>query len=59
MSESLSIDTTLSFAAIFDVLRVFFFTLRVGGYRMRSKIGLGADGDIELRNRIRVQGNSI
>ncbi len=37
----------------------FFFTLRVGGYSMRSKIGLGAGGDIELRNRIRVHGNSI
>ena len=58
MSESLSIDTTLSFAAIFDELR-FFFTLRVGGYRMRSKIDLGAGGDIELRNRIRVHDNSI
>ena len=58
MSESLSIETTLFFAAIFGVIHVF-FTLRVGGYRMRSKISLGDGGDNELRNRIRAHGNFI
>ena len=58
MSESLSIETTLFFAAIFGVMHVF-FTLRVGGYRMRSKISLGDGGDNELRNRIRAHGNFI
>ena len=58
MSESLSIETTLVFAAIFGVLHVF-FTLRVGGYRIRSKISLGDGGDNELRNRIRAHGNFI
>ena len=58
MIESLSIYTTLFFAAIFGVLHVF-FTLRVGGYRMRRKISMGDGGDIELRNRIRAHGNFI
>ena len=58
MSESLSIETTLFFAATFGVMHVF-FTLRVGGYRMRSKISLGDGGDNELRNRIRAHGNFI
>ena len=56
MSNSLSIDTTLLFAAMFGVLHVV-FTLRVGGYRLRSKISLGDGGDSELRNRIRAHGN--
>jgi len=58
VSESVSIETTLFFAAIFGVLHVF-FTLRVGGYRIRSKISLGDGGDNELRNRIRAHGNFI
>ncbi len=52
------IETTLFFAAIFGFLHVF-FTLRVGGYRFRSKISLGDGGDKELRNRIRAHGNFI
>ena len=58
MSESFSIDTTLFFATIFGVLHVV-FTLRVGGYRIRSGISLGDGGDNELRNRIRAHGNFI
>lgn len=54
----LQIETTLFFAAIFGILHVF-FTLRVGGYRFRSKISLGDGGDKELRNRIRAHGNFI
>lgn len=52
------IETTLLFAAIFGFLHVI-FTLRVGGYRFRSKISLGDGGDKELRNRIRAHGNFI
>ena len=52
------IETTLFFAAIFGILHVI-FTLRVGGYRFRSKISLGDGGDKELRNRIRAHGNFI
>ena len=40
MPESLNIETTMLFAAIFGVLHVI-FTLRVGGYRFRSRISLG------------------
>lgn len=58
MSESFSIDTALFFAAVFGVLHVV-FTLRVGGYRIRSKISLGDGGNNELRNRIRAHGNFI
>ncbi len=47
------IETTLVFAALFGILHVI-FTLRVGGYRFRSKISLGDGGDKELRNRIRI-----
>jgi uncharacterized membrane protein YecN with MAPEG domain len=50
MPESLNIETTMLFAAIFGVLHVI-FTLRVGGYRFRSRISLGDGGDTELRNR--------
>jgi uncharacterized membrane protein YecN with MAPEG domain len=50
------IETTIIFAAIFGILHVI-FTLRVGGYRFRSKISLGDGGDKELRNRIRAHGN--
>ncbi len=52
----LHIETTLVFAALFGILHVI-FTLRVGGYRFRSKISLGDGGDKELRNRIRAHGN--
>lgn len=52
------IETTVFFAAIFGILHVI-FTLRVGGYRFRSKISLGDGGDKELRNRIRAHGNFI
>jgi uncharacterized membrane protein YecN with MAPEG domain len=58
MPESLNIETTMLFAAIFGVLHVI-FTLRVGGYRFRSRISLGDGGDTELRNRIRAHGNFI
>ena len=58
MGISFSIETTLLFAAIFGVLHVI-FTLRVGGYRLKSKISLGDGGDPELRNRIRGHGNFI
>ena len=58
MTISLNIETTLLFAAIFGVLHVF-FTLRVGGYRLKSKISLGDGGDKELLNRIRGHGNFI
>ena len=50
------IETTIIFAALFGILHVI-FTLRVGGYRFRSKISLGDGGDKELRNRIRAHGN--
>ena len=56
MPETLQIQTTLLFAAIFGILHVF-FTLRVGGYRFRSGISLGDGGDKELLNRIRAHGN--
>ena len=56
MPEQLDIGTTLIFAAIFGILHVI-FTLRVGGYRFKSKISLGDGGDNELRNRIRAHGN--
>ncbi len=56
MPETLDIGTTLIFAAIFGILHVI-FTLRVGGYRFKSKISLGDGGDNELRNRIRAHGN--
>ena len=56
MTETLQIQTTLLFAAIFGILHVF-FTLRVGGYRFRSGISLGDGGDKELLNRIRAHGN--
>ncbi len=52
----LHVETTLVFAALFGILHVI-FTLRVGGYRFRSKISLGDGGDKELRNRIRAHGN--
>ena len=58
MPDSLNIETTMLFAAIFGVLHVI-FTLRVGGYRFRSRISLGDGGDTELRNRIRAHGNFV
>ena len=56
MHDLLQIQTTLMFAAIFGILHVI-FTLRVGGYRFKSKINFGDEGDKELRNRIRAHGN--
>ncbi len=56
MPEQLDIGTTLTFAAIFGILHVI-FTLRVGGYRFKSKISLGDGGDSVLRKRIRAHGN--
>ena len=50
------VETTLLFAALFGILHVI-FTLRVGGYRLRTRISLGDGGDKELRNRIRAHGN--
>ena len=58
MPETLELQTTLIFAAIFGILHVI-FTLRVGGYRFKSKINFGDEGDKELRNRIRGHGNFI
>ena len=58
MPDSLNIETTRLFAAIFGVLHVIFI-LRVGGYRFRSRISLGDGGDTELRNRIRAHGNFV
>ena len=56
MSSPVEIHTTILFAAIFGILHVV-FTLRVGGYRFKSKINFGDEGDKELRNRIRAHGN--
>lgn len=50
------VETTLLFAALFGILHVI-FTLRVGGYRLRTRISLGDGGDKELSNRIRAHGN--
>ena len=58
MADPLHIEPTLLFAALFGILHVF-FTLRVGGYRFKSKISFGDEGDRELRNRIRGHGNFI
>lgn len=52
MENLLQIETTLLFAAIFGVLHVV-FTLRVGMYRLHSKISLGDGDDGELRKCIR------
>jgi hypothetical protein len=46
MRETLDIGTTLRFAAVFGILPVM-FTLRVSGYRFRSKISPGDGGDNE------------
>ena len=43
MPNPLQIETTLLFAAIFGILHVI-FTLRVGGYRFKSKINFGDEG---------------
>ena len=49
-------ETTLLFAAMFGLLHVF-FTLRVGGYRLKSGVSLGDGGDDVLLKRIRAHGN--
>lgn len=56
--SDVDIGVTLLFAAIFGILHVI-FTMRVGAYRLSSKISLGDEGDEELRNRIRGHGNFI
>lgn len=56
MIDTIQIETTLLYAAIFGILHVI-FTLRVGGYRLRHKVSLGDGGDTELLKRIRGHGN--
>lgn len=51
-------DITLLFAAIFGVLHVI-LTLRVGMYRLNSKISTGDGGDKELLKRMRGHGNFV
>jgi len=58
MSNVLKLETTLLFAAIFGVLHVI-FTLRVGAYRLSSKISLGDGGDKVLLKRVRAHANFV
>ena len=56
MPNPIDIHVTLIFAALFGILHVI-FTLRVGGYRLKSGISLGDGDDKELLKRIRAHGN--
>jgi uncharacterized protein len=58
MSNVFQLETTLLFAAIFGVLHVV-FTLRVGAYRLSSKISLGDGGDKVLLKRVRAHANFV
>ena len=58
MNDPSDISISIAIAAIFGLFHVI-FTLRVGGYRFRSRISLGDGGDPELRNRVRAHGNFI
>lgn len=58
MANVLQLEATLLFAAIFGVLHVV-FTLRVGVYRLSSKISLGDGGDKVLLKRVRAHANFI
>ncbi|BFM18296.1 MAPEG family protein [Maricurvus nonylphenolicus] len=51
-------EVTGLYTAIFGVLMVF-FTLRVGLYRMNSRISFGDEGDKELLCRMRAHGNFV
>lgn len=53
-----NLEVTLIFAAIFGVLHVI-FTMRVGGYRMKSKIDTGDGGDKQLLKLMRGHGNFV
>ena len=52
------LDATLVYAAIFGVLHVI-FTMRVGMYRMHSKIDTGDGGDKMLLKIMRGHGNFV
>jgi len=58
LANVLQLEATLLFAAIFGVLHVV-FTLRVGVYRLSSKISLGDGGDKVLLKRVRAHANFI
>jgi len=58
MLNSLQLETTFVFAAIFALLHVV-FTLRVGAYRFSSKISLGDGGDKVLLKRVRGHANFV
>ncbi|MGB1140587.1 MAG: MAPEG family protein [Halioglobus sp.] len=49
-------EVTILFAAVFGLLHVV-FTLRVGGYRLKSGVSLGDGGDDALLKRIRAHAN--
>lgn len=51
-------EVTGFYTAIFGVLMVI-FTLRVGMYRVKSRISLGDQGDKELLRRMRAHGNFV
>jgi len=58
MLNALQLETTFIFAAIFGILHVI-FTLRVGAYRLSSKISLGDGGDKTLLKRVRAHANFV
>mgnify|MGYP006142586205 CR=1 FL=1 len=58
MLNALQLETTFWFAAIFGILHVV-FTMRVGLYRLSSKISLGDGGDKDLLKRVRAHGNFV
>jgi|TARA_B100001093_G_scaffold516322_1_gene594828 hypothetical protein len=58
MLNALQIEVTFMFAAIFGILHVV-FTLRVGLYRLSSKISLGDGGDKALLKRLRAHANFV
>lgn len=58
MLNSLQLETTFVFSAIFAVLHVV-FTLRVGLYRFSSKISLGDGGDKALLKLVRGHANFV
>jgi len=58
MLNALQLETTFLFAAIFGILHVV-FTLRVGSYRLSSKISLGDGGDKTLLKRVRAHANFV